>query len=300
MADAAAGYYIPPPSSGFIALTSVELVCYVILLAPALWVTWKHKAAGMTWTTILISYFGLSYTAELFLLIHRNDPLVPGVLLIVTNAGFIACLTLAIIGLVYHANMILPLKPKDHNWPAKIIMAITNLINTAGIALATYGGSPSATTGGLINAGFDKAGNWMMLIDLLLVFAWALWSWRHTNNLRDHPNRGPARALLLGALVATPFHLVRLAYGTAYAYDQNPKLDWITGSMAVHVIVQFLMQLGVVVAALWAGWRARNVVPNAKLFGNDYNNASPLLSGREDGPPSKQDSPSRQVELANV
>lgn len=103
MADAAAAYYIPPPSSGLIALTSVELVCYILLLGPALWVTWKHKVAGMTWTTILVSYLGLSYASEIFLLINRNEPLEPGVLLIITNAGFIACLTLTIIGLVYHA-----------------------------------------------------------------------------------------------------------------------------------------------------------------------------------------------------
>lgn len=195
-------------------------------------------------------------------------------------------------------NIILPLAPKDHHWPAKIIMAITNLINTAGITLATYGGSPSATTGGLINSGFDKAGNIMMLIDLFAIYAWAAWLWNQTNSLHAHPNHKPARALLLGAFVAGPFQLVRLAYGTAYAYDQNPSLDWVTGSMAIHAIVQFLMQLGVVLAALWAGWQARAVVSNKKLF-SEYN-ISPSLSGREDGQLSKQDTSSRQVELSSV
>lgn len=122
--------------------------------------------------------------------------------------------------------------------------------------MATYGGSPSATgKGGVANQLLNQIGNCLMLA-VMATMCWWIWpTWRRTAALhRKHPMFKPLRALLVAAGVAIPFQCLRLIYNTTYAFDHLPILDPITGTFAVRLILQFIPQIGVAVAAVAGGW----------------------------------------------
>ncbi|KAH6657512.1 hypothetical protein BKA67DRAFT_643507 [Truncatella angustata] len=170
-----------------------------------------------------------------------------------TNAGSLACLSLAIIGILYEVNIMLPY---PRRWTEKSILGITHLTNTAGIALATYGGSPSATAaGGVAAQNLNQIGNCLMLF-VIFVMCWWIWpTWKRSSALGpNHPITRPARLMIFSAAAAIPFQLVRLAYNTTYAFDHLPLLDPIMGSFAVRLILLFFMQLGVSLALIAGGW----------------------------------------------
>lgn len=105
MADAAAS--LPPPSLSIIQIAAAEIVIYTILLPPTWYITWKHGKKGMACWTVLISFYGMRFASDIWQIINRNEPNIPGVLLVVTNAGSVACLTLTIIGILYETYVIL-------------------------------------------------------------------------------------------------------------------------------------------------------------------------------------------------
>lgn len=90
-----------PPSANKINLAIAELVLYVLLLLPVIWITWKHGKAGMTCWPILVSYFALRFVSDAYQIANRNEPELPNVVVIMTSAGSIACLSLTIIGAIY-------------------------------------------------------------------------------------------------------------------------------------------------------------------------------------------------------
>ena len=165
-------------------------------------------------------------------------------------------------------NMILPLPPKSRT--EKIILAVTHLANTGGIAVATYGGAPSATAdGGVVSTNLNQIGNCLMLW-VMFTICWWMWpTYQRLSSVTAHPNYRAARFLLYAAAAGMPFQLVRLAYGTTYAFLRVPSLDPVTGSFATQFILLFLMQLGVALSAVAGGWLSRDVVPRSKLAGDD-------------------------------
>ncbi|PSR80517.1 hypothetical protein BD289DRAFT_62782 [Coniella lustricola] len=264
-----------PPSASIIDLAIVDLILYAVLLPPAIFITWKHGKTGMICWPIFVSYFGLRFASDIYQIVNRNEPLQYNQVAIMTNAGSLACLSLLIIGLVYEANMILPLTVKS--WTEKIILGVTHLANTGGIGVATYGGAPSPT-GGVVNENLNQIGNCLMLF-VMFAICWWMWpTWRRISSLPSHPNHGAALALLYCAGIAMPFHLVRLAYNTTYAFNRIPSLDPVTGSFATRLILMFLMQAGVSVAAIWGGWKSRNVVPKTQLF-TEYDMSRTMSAG---------------------
>ncbi|KAL1911106.1 hypothetical protein Sste5344_002904 [Sporothrix stenoceras] len=185
-----------------------------------------------------------------------------------TNAGGLACLSLTIIGLVYEANIILPLPPRSRT--EKIILGVTHLANTGGIAVATYGGAPSATTeSGVINNNLNQIGNCLMLF-VMFTICWWLWpTWQRLMTVPNHPNFRNAQVLLFGAVGAMPFQLVRLAYNTTYAFLRVPSLDPVMGSFATRLILLFFMQLAVAVICVAAGYLSTGVIPRSALTEDD-------------------------------
>lgn len=92
-----------PPSASIIDLAIVDLVLYIVLLPPTLYITWKHGKTGMICWPIFVSYFGLRYASDIYQIVNRNEPLQYNEVAIMTNSGSLACLSLLIIGLVYEA-----------------------------------------------------------------------------------------------------------------------------------------------------------------------------------------------------
>lgn len=96
-------YTILPPSTAVVNLTIADLVIYSILFVPTLWITWKHGKTGMVCWPIFLSYFALRFTADIYQIVTRHEPETYNEVVIMTNAGGLACLSLTIIGLVYEA-----------------------------------------------------------------------------------------------------------------------------------------------------------------------------------------------------
>ncbi len=94
---------LPPVSDNVVDLAYAELVIYALLLPPAVWIAWSHGRKGLVCWPILVSYFGLRFVADIYQIINRSRPLIPSEVVIMTNAGSIACLTLTLIGAIYEA-----------------------------------------------------------------------------------------------------------------------------------------------------------------------------------------------------
>ncbi|EXF81454.1 hypothetical protein CFIO01_07697 [Colletotrichum fioriniae PJ7] len=249
MAEAAA-HNFPPVSSEVVNLAIAELVLYGLMFPPAVWITWKHGKKGMVCWPIFVSHFGMRFIADIYQVIKRDEPLLPNQFNIMTSAGSLACLSLTLIGIVYEANIILPGSPK--RWTEKVILGVTHLMNTAGIGMATYGGSPSHE-GGLINNSLNQIGN---CLELFVMFAVCAWLWPTYKKIRSSssPNCRPAMLMIRAAVVGLPFQLIHLAYTTTYAFNQISSLDPIMGSFATKLVLIFGTYLGVTIAMLAGGW----------------------------------------------
>ncbi|KAK2590403.1 hypothetical protein QQS21_011908 [Conoideocrella luteorostrata] len=180
-----------------------------------------------------------------------------------TNAGCLACLSLALFGVVYEANIILPLPPQ--RWKEKIILATKHLVNTAGITMATYGGSPSASNpGGVQNSTLNKLGNILMLAAILSLCWWIWPTGKRVFSSRSHPNYQPAKALLITAGAALPFQLVRLTYNSTYAFIRIPSLDPDMGSFETRLVLIFGTQLIVTMVLIGGGWLSQCAISPSK------------------------------------
>ncbi|KAL0940446.1 uncharacterized protein CTRU02_203209 [Colletotrichum truncatum] len=240
----------PPVSSDVVNLAIAELAIYAILFPAALWITWKHGKKGMVCWPIFLSHFGARFVADIYQIIKRDEPLLPNQVNIMTNAASIACLTLTLIGIVYEANIILPSPPK--RWTEKIILGVTHLANTAGIAIATYGGSPSPK-GGVANENLNQIGN---CLQLFVLFGVCFWMWPTYRRIRSasSPNCRPAMLMLRATVVGMPFHLIHLAYTTTYAFNRITSLDPVMGSFATKLVLLFGTELCTTLAMLGGGW----------------------------------------------
>lgn len=89
---------IPLATDADLGLAVTELVVYALMLLPVLWATWKHGKSGVVCWPIFVSYLGLRFAADIRQIQSRNGPLIPDLVVSMTNAGSIACLTLTIIG----------------------------------------------------------------------------------------------------------------------------------------------------------------------------------------------------------
>ncbi|KAK6225439.1 hypothetical protein QIS74_01486 [Colletotrichum tabaci] len=242
---------LPPVSSDVVNLAYAELVIYALLLPPAGWITWKHGKKGMVCWPLLVSHFFMRFIADIYLIIKKDEPLLPNQFNIMTNAGSLACLSLTLIGIVYETNIILPGSPK--RWTEKIILGVTHLCNTGGIGMSTYGGAPSHSSSGVMNQTLNQIGNCMQLFVMLGVCGW-MWPTFLKIRSSSSPNCRPAMLMLRATVVGMPFHLIHLAYTTTYAFNHIPSLDPVMGSFATKLVLLFGTQLGVTIAMLGGGW----------------------------------------------
>lgn len=147
------------------------------------------------------------------------------------------------------------------HWPTKFTMAFINLVNTAGIAAATYGSSPSATgADGVQNKLVGEIGNILMLVALASLL---IWMWPTLHRIRTystHPNAYCARWLLWGGMAAMPFQTIRTVYNTTYAFTLETSLDPFFGTFTTKVVLLFLMQLLTAISLLVGGWKSMGVL----------------------------------------
>lgn len=135
---------------------------------------------------------------------------------------------------------------------------MTHLANTGGIAVATYGGAPSATgKGGVANQELSRIGNLMMLFVLFTVCGWMWPTYKKITHYRragHHPNARASLILLWAGVAAMPIWLGRLSYMCIYAFNrQNTSLDPVMGSFAVKMLL-FGTSWGAATALTAGGW----------------------------------------------
>ncbi|KAI8691914.1 hypothetical protein NCS56_00185100 [Fusarium sp. Ph1] len=251
----------PPPSSDKINIAIADLVIYILLLFPVIRITWRHGKSGMVCWPIFLSYFPLRFVSDAYQIANRDEPEIPNAVAIMTNAGSIACLSLTIIGLIYEVNVILPLPPK--RWTERIMLAVTHLAITAGIALATYGGAPKAgAKGGVVAENLNQTGNCLMMFTMIFGLGWWLWQTKkRVMSLKSHPNFEPGKYLLLAACAALPFQLIRIGYNLTMAFTPYAVIDPFSGSFASRLLLMFGTQLCVAIAVTVGGWMSVGLVP---------------------------------------
>ncbi|KAI4595667.1 hypothetical protein KJ359_006656 [Pestalotiopsis sp. 9143b] len=250
------------PSTNTINLAIAEAIIYGLTLFPMIYITWKHGKKGMVCWPIVVSFFVMRLVADIYQIVNQDQPEQPNQVLIMTTSGSIACLSLGLIGVVYEANIILP--GTEKRWTEKAILGVTHLMNTAGIGIATYGGSPSPN-GGVISSNFNQIGNCLMLFVMFGVCGWMWPTWQRIMAFHRHENFQSARFLVLFGAVAMPYQLIRLASGTTYAFSPSESsLDPFTGGFAIHLLVS-AMQLGAALTLLAGGWLSMDSVPLTQL-----------------------------------
>lgn len=94
---------ISGPSAKEYNLSIANIVIYAPLFFLALWITWKHGKPGIVCWPIFASYFVIQFVSDAFLIMHKNDETMSKELLLYTDAGSIACLTLTLLGVAYEA-----------------------------------------------------------------------------------------------------------------------------------------------------------------------------------------------------
>lgn len=92
---------IPPPSDAVIGLAYAETVIAAIIFLIYAVITWRHGKAGMTCWGIVIMAPIAAMIADIYLIINRDDPLVPSAVSTMTAAAVLACMSLGIIGIAY-------------------------------------------------------------------------------------------------------------------------------------------------------------------------------------------------------
>ncbi|KAF3762926.1 hypothetical protein M406DRAFT_72895 [Cryphonectria parasitica EP155] len=252
---------IPPPPQSVINLAWADLIFAFIFLFINGWIAWKHGKAGMVCWQILLPAFIARIIADIYQIINKDQPMIPTAVSTMTASAVLACISLALIGIIYECNTILPTKPKA--WSEKIILGVLHLFNTGGIAVATYGGSASATgEGGVINQSLYRIGTLILLFVLFSVCGWMWPTFRKIQRYsRFHPNARPARHMFWAAVAAMAFWLLRLAYDTFYAYDHLTELDPVMGTFGTKLVLVFGTYLGASIALLAGGWLGMSKIP---------------------------------------
>lgn len=142
---------------------------------------------------------------------------------------------------------------------------MTHLANTGGIAVATYGGAPSATgKGGVANQELSRIGNLMMLFVLFTVCGW-MWPTHkkiaYYRRAGHHPNARAAQVLLWAGVAAMPIWLGRLSYMCIYAFNrQDLRLDPVMGSFGIKMVL-FCTLWGAATALTAGGWFSLSGMP---------------------------------------
>lgn len=135
-------------------------------------------------------------------------------------------------------------------------MGATNLANTVGIGLATYGGTLSAVgAGGVMSEPLNRIGNILMLIVMFSLYIWVWLTWNRVWSAHKDQGFKPALYMVIAAAAGLPFQLIRIIYMATYAFDaEDRSLDPVVGTFATHFVFLFVTQLGTVIAMVAGGF----------------------------------------------
>lgn len=144
----------------------------------------------------------------------------------------------------------------------KYTLGFLHINNTIGVSIAMFGGTPSAT-GGVMSPALNKAGNWLMLLTLFFAYAWMPSTYKKIQRfMGKHPNAQPAQYMFWAVFAAAPFWVIRLVYGTVYAFAYDPlTLDPILGNFETKLVLVFGTWLFASIPLTAGGWLGMKKVP---------------------------------------
>lgn len=96
---------LPVYTTEVVGLATADLAISAILLPISGWIAWKHGRVGMVCWPILGFYFATRLVADILLWMDRDGPMTSSAASLMTTAGSISCISLAIIGVVYEASV---------------------------------------------------------------------------------------------------------------------------------------------------------------------------------------------------
>lgn len=252
-------------------LVYADLVISALLLPVSGYVSFQHGKAGMAGWPCIPSVFAARIIQDGYQISIKDQPLIPGAVLIITNAAVFACISLALMGIIYECNMILPSRSKQ-NWTQKLLLGAHNLVNTAGIALLTYGSAPSATSpDGVFSKPLNCLGALLMLFTLVGMLGWMWPTYKKAQRFSGmHPNAEPVLKMLYTLALAIPVWMIEFIYQAVYAFNHTTMsfLDPIMGTLAVRVILMFMIYMSVSIILLVGGFLSGNTVPLGEWAGS--------------------------------
>lgn len=92
---------IAPPSGAVLGLAYAETVIAGLIFFLAAAIAWKHGKIGMVCWPIFVSAPPAVMVADIYLIVNKDQPLLPTAVSTMTTAAVIACVTLTIIGIIY-------------------------------------------------------------------------------------------------------------------------------------------------------------------------------------------------------
>jgi hypothetical protein len=140
------------------------------------------------------------------------------------------------------------------------MLGITHIMNTTGVTLATYGGSPkSGAPDGVASYPLNIAGNFLMISVLVITCLWWAMTLRSTMVAGVQGVWPLCKVMLLAAGVGMAFQAVIFAHSTTYAFDRMVLLDPTMGTFATTLVLGFGAQLGVTLSLIIGGWLSRDI-----------------------------------------
>lgn len=92
---------VRPPPEDVIVLTCVDLFCSAIFVPVGGYIAWKHGKPGKATWPNLPSAAIFRIVADVYLLVNKNNPLIPSVVTGLTNAAILASILLTLAGILY-------------------------------------------------------------------------------------------------------------------------------------------------------------------------------------------------------
>ncbi|KAL1882533.1 hypothetical protein Plec18167_002949 [Paecilomyces lecythidis] len=242
-------------------LSTAELVIYVILIIPILYLLVKHGRNGLLgW--LFLSFFCVLRIVGGGLAIKSSSPAAT----IISNVG-LSPLLLATGGLLHEARSY-----RIHGLDAKIEQVLSLLFHmlvVAGVALTAAGSAklehhqqPIDKDESIVKAGIA-----------LLTVSWGVlagWTAQSFTAPRATHNVARAGTLLLSSIgLALVFIGIRVFYSLVALSTERASLNPTTGSLAIRVVLGFLPELIATLIYIAAGFATQNAARQARGEADD-------------------------------
>lgn len=113
---------IAPPTQDVINLDIVDVAFAIPFFIVCGYIAWRHGKAGMVCWHILIAAFVARAIAAIYQITTKDQPMVPSVVSTMSDSAVLACISLALIGIIYEAYVQSPPPTPAHLAPKSVLL----------------------------------------------------------------------------------------------------------------------------------------------------------------------------------